>query len=74
MNQSRKDTPRGQAFQVLTGFAQPSSVKSYGTDLKLTPNKMIQWDTAGDQISPRRSRCDPNFPFALESFDGLDFN
>jgi len=74
MNQSRKDARRGQAFQVLTRFAKSSSVKSYGTDLKLTPNEMIQWDTAGDQISPRRSRRDSNFPFALESFDGLDFN
>ena len=63
MNQSRKDTLRGQAFQVLTWFAQPRSVKSYSADLKLTPNEVIQRDTASDQVSPRRSWCDPNFPF-----------
>jgi hypothetical protein len=49
-------------------------VKSYGTDLKLPPNEMIQWDTAGDQVSPRHSWCDPNFSFAIQSFERLEFN
>ena len=64
MNQSREHTVRGQAFQVLTGFAQPCSMQSHDAHLKLPPNEMVQRDPASDQVSPRRPWRELNFLFS----------
>jgi len=74
MNQRRQHALRRQAFEVLTGLAKPRAVQPYDAHLKLSPNEVIQWDTAGDQVSPRRPWRDYNFLFLSESLDGLDLN
>ena len=74
MHKARQDLAVCGPGEVRARFAQPNPLKHDGTDREALPDQIIQRDTTGDDIPPKRLGLQPAGGIAVEGIDTLEFN